>query len=359
MTTCSAISLSTEAKSKAGCVGREQISERTTHRNKGNQGSLKRNGESMMLADDEFLNSPELDLDGWRDALLLRSGHYTPVARESQPFIGRARARCLYGFIGVDLSCNALRVERTQRDARRDGVDHYFALFQVAGASTIVQNDRAMQLIVGDVALVDSARPGTYISESNHGQWFSLQLPRRSLVSHLGFNLEGGISGRGGTVVGRALFDLVRNADMAGVSASAEPYMQLVVYDLIGAIFAPSDPACTSLHADKLFKRVCDLIKDSYTNPEFGPREVAAGAGISLRYLQKLFSQRSATCSEFICSLRLDHAALLLHRRRLLRTGQPVSDIAYVCGFRDYTHFARKFRQRFGHSPSSHKGDPA
>jgi AraC-like DNA-binding protein len=174
-------------------------------------------------------------------------------------------------------------------------------------------------------------------------------------VSHLGFNLEGGVSGRGGTV-GRALFDLVRNADTAGASAFAEPYMQLVVYDLIGALFIPSDPACTSLHADKLFKRVCGLIKDSYTNPEFGPREVAAGAGISLRYLQKLFSQRSSTCSEFIYSLRLDHAALLLHRRRLLRTGQPVSDIAYVCGFRDYTHFARKFRQRFGHSPSSHKG---
>jgi AraC family transcriptional regulator, positive regulator of tynA and feaB len=313
----------------------------------------------MMLADDEFLNSPELDLDGWRDALLLRSGHYTPVARESQPFIGRARARSLYGFFGLDLSCNALRVERTQRDARRDGVDHYFALFQVAGASTIVQNDRAMQLVVGDVALVDSARPGTHICESNHGQWFSLQLPRRSLVSHLGVNLEGGISGRGGTVVGRALFDLVRNADSAGASAFAEPYMQLVVYDLIGALFAPSDPACTSLYADKLFKRVCDLIKDSYTNPEFGPREVAAGAGISLRYLQKLFGQRSSTCSEFIYSLRLDHAALLLHRRRLLRTGQPVSDIAYACGFRDYTHFARKFRQRFGHSPSSHKGDLA
>jgi AraC-like DNA-binding protein len=207
--------------------------------------------------------------------------------------------------------------------------------------------------------LVDSARPGAHIFESNHGQWFSLQLPRRALVSHLGFNPEGGILGRSGAVVGRALFDLVRNADTADASAFAESYMQLAVYDLIGALFAPSDPARVSLHADKLFKRVCDLITHSYTNPEFGPREVAAGAGISLRYLQMLFSQRSSTCSEFIYSLRLDHAARLLRRRRLLRTGQPVSEIAYVCGFRDYTHFARKFRQRFGHSPSFHSGDLA
>jgi len=311
----------------------------------------------MMLADDEFLSSPELDLDGWRDALLLRSWLYTPVARESQPFIGRARARSVCGFFGVDLRCNALRVERTQRDTRRDGVDHFFALFQVAGASTIVQNDRAVQLIVGDVALIDSTRPGTHISESSHGQWFSLQLPRRSLVSYLGFDPQGGILGRGRTVVGRALFDLVRNADAADALAFSEPYMQLAVYDLIGALFAPSDPAGVSLHADKLFKRVCDLIKDGYTNPEFGPREVAAGAGISLRSLQKLFTVRNSTCSDFIYSLRLDHAARLLHRRDLLRTGQLVGEIAYVCGFRDYTNFARKFRQRFGHSPSSHKGD--
>jgi AraC-like DNA-binding protein len=36
-----------------------------------------------------------------------------------------------------------------------------------------------------------------------------------------------------------------------------------------------------------------------------------------------------------------------------LGTNQPLSEIAYACGFRDYTHFARKFRHRFGHSPGA------
>jgi AraC-like DNA-binding protein len=30
-----------------------------------------------------------------------------------------------------------------------------------------------------------------------------------------------------------------------------------------------------------------------------------------------------------------------------------LSEIAYACGFRDYTHFSRKFRHRFGHSPGA------
>jgi len=31
--------------------------------------------------------------------------------------------------------------------------------------------------------------------------------------------------------------------------------------------------------------------------------------------------------------------------------GQPLGEIAYACGFRDYAHFARKFRRRFGYPP--------
>jgi AraC-like DNA-binding protein len=42
---------------------------------------------------------------------------------------------------------------------------------------------------------------------------------------------------------------------------------------------------------------------------------VAAEAGISLRYLQKLFTQSGSTCSGFIDSLRLDKAGRLLRRR--------------------------------------------
>ena len=78
----------------------------------------------------------------------------------------------------------------------------------------------------------------------------------------------------------------------------ADPYMQLAVYDLVGALFAPSDPF--SRHTDKLFARICGIIKDRFADPDFGPCEVAAEAGISLRYLQKLFTARGSTCSEFI-----------------------------------------------------------
>jgi AraC-like DNA-binding protein len=137
------------------------------------------------------------------------------------------------------------------------------------------------------------------------------------------------------------------------IAFSADSYMRLAVYDLVGALFAPSDPWPVSLHSDKLFIRVRSIIKDHFADPDFGPCQAASEAGISLRYLQKLFTVRGLSCSHCIHALRLDHAACLLRRRALTNTRQPLSEIAYACGFRDYTYFARAFRHRFGYPPGA------
>ena len=301
--------------------------------------------------------SPQLDYEGWRDLLRSMCGRYYSEGVKPASFSGWVRPVNVRGFTALDIGSNAQRVERTYQDVRRDGADHYFALFPASGQLAMIHNDQAVRLAVGDVALVDAARPVTY-SADNGEQWntVSLSLPRQSLVSHLGFEPRGGLYRSGEAPAGRLLFDLIRTSgDGAGSALSpADSYMQLAIYDLVGALFAPTEPSSGSRHGDKLFARIRHIIKDGYADPDFGPHEVATEAGISLRYLQKLFTERGSTCSEFIYSLRLDQAARLLHRRGSLGASQPLSEIAYLCGFRDYTHFARKFRRRFGHPPGAY-----
>jgi len=209
----------------------------------------------------------------------------------------------------MDITCNAPRVERTQRDVRLDAVDHFYVVFAVAGRSTVVQNDCAVTLGMGDATFIDSARPVTYVNDDAYGQFFSLQLPRRSLVSHLGFEPRSCSYGGGQTRAGRLLFQLVLDAveDEDARSGAGRAYMPLVVYDLLGAQFAPSDPM--PVYSTRLFDRVCNIVRGRFSDPELGPCEVAAEAGISLRYLQKLFTARNSTCTNFIHSVRLDHAA--------------------------------------------------
>ena len=310
-----------------------------------------------MHSSGDFLSTPNMDYEAWRDVVRSICGRYTPGGIEPKAFSGRARVRSICGFRSVDLSSNAHCLERTHHDVRADARDHYYAIFQITGQSRIIQNDRIVEISVGDVALVDAARPVTYLSEKEDDHWGSLQLPRRSLLSHLGLEPRCP-SRRSGAAAARPLRQLLQDGveDEQSMSVSANAYMRLAFYDLLGALFAPSDPEDGSLHTDRLFARIRDIIKEHFADPDFGPCDVAVEVGISLRYLQKLFTTRNSTCSHFIHSVRLDHAARLLERRSALKTGQPISEIAYASGFGDYTNFNRKFRRRFGHTPGSHPG---
>jgi hypothetical protein len=49
--------------------------------------------------------------------------------------------------------------------------------------------------------------------------------------------------------------------------------MQLAVYDLLGALFAPSEPFHVSRHADWLFARIRGVVKDGFADAWHGSTE--------------------------------------------------------------------------------------
>jgi AraC-like DNA-binding protein len=312
---------------------------------------------TAMLQGGDFAAVPELGYEEWRAVVRSIVGRYNPEGTDPNAFAGRVQVRSLFGLGADRFDHNAERIERTQRDVRLDDVEFYHAVFQVFGRSTVLQNDQAGILDVGDVVLVDSTRPVTFVNNA-YAQWLSVQLPRRSLMSHLGLEPQGGSVGRRATRAGRLLLQLVLDEfEDELTSTPASVYMQMAVYDLIGEIFTPSDAKSVSPYTDKQFGRVRTIINDRFADPDLRPRDVAAEAGISLRYLQKLFTQRGSTCRGFIDSLRLDHAERLLRRRAMASTRQPISEIAYASGFNDYSYFSQKFRRRFGYAPNAHAGN--
>jgi AraC family transcriptional regulator, positive regulator of tynA and feaB len=308
------------------------------------------------MRSDNLLKMPELNYEQWRELLRPNFGVYTPD--DPKAVGGRIRSRSIFGLNGSEIGITTRsrerihHCERTQRDIRLDGVDHCHAVFLVDGRSTLIQNDQAVELAVGDVAFIDSARPVTYVNHG-HERWFSVQLPRQNLISALGYEPRGGLRGHSGTRASRLLFQLVVDAvdDEKPMPASAGNYMQAAVYDLLGAVFAPADSVRGSLYSERMFKRVCDVIKDRFADPDLSPYEIAAELGISIRYLQKLFTKRGCTCSGVIQSVRLNQVVRRIKRQERLKSGEPLSEIAFACGYRDFADFTRAFHQRFGHPP--------
>jgi AraC-like DNA-binding protein len=295
--------------------------------------------------------------DEWM-SFLRRSCANDLVGFDPTTFMGWFQRYEVYGLNALNAGSNIEKINRTPRHTRLDGIEDYSLIFQLTGRTAFDHNDRLLELDGGDVILVDPTRPMTVFNEPGLVRHLALHLPRQQLVSHLGFEPKGGLH-RTGTAANRLLLQLMREAlrDGADVNDLPESQMQLVVFDLLAALFAPERVEPTSHYSEKVFARICRLIEARFSDPDLTPPAVASEARISVRYLQKLFSARGTTCSRFIHALRLDRASYLLRRRALLKSGQPLGGIAFACGFLDYPHFSRKFRERFGHAPSAHVRD--
>jgi AraC-like DNA-binding protein len=299
-----------------------------------------------------------LGFEEWHASIISTCGQFDPEFVEPKAFVGWLRNVAIHNFGAAEVASNSPRIERSDRHTRLDGYDIYGAVFQVSGTSFVAQHDDVVELKPGDLAVVDATKPLTFFQPNGLAERLCLHLPRQTLVSHLGFEPPAALARRR-TRATRALFQLVRqqmDGDEA-VSLETDAFMTLAVYDLLGAHLAPSDPRPDLAHTEKLFARIRGIIEARFIDPNLGPGQVAAEAGISLRYLQKLFTARGTSCGHFIQSLRLSRAEQLLRRRQLLDRDQPLSEIAFASGFSDYGFFCRKFHQRFGCAPGAHRGN--
>jgi len=269
-------------------------------------------------------------------------------------FSGWVHARDLFGLSVADCGFNVGQMVRTSRHIRADSIDHYAAVINLSGQSTFTAGDRAVVVNAGDIVLMDKAKPATInVDGAGTVRWLAVQVPRQTLKAHLGFEPRSGVLAEGNRPVSRAFVRLVCESfkECENAQEGSESHLRTAVYAMLGALFANSAPSADDAHTHGLFLRICEIIRNSYTDPHIGPREVAVAGKISQRYLQMLFASRGLTCTQFMLSLRLDHARRLIDERQRLDTGQPLSLLAYASGFRDYNYFARAFRERFGRSP--------
>jgi AraC-like DNA-binding protein len=288
--------------------------------------------------------------ESWIETLRSCGSWFDFQKLERQSFAGWCRPVSVGGFRGAELSHNAPLIRRIPRDIRADGADYFGISLQLSGSAEVTQNDQAMSVSPGDIIVSDWARP---LDKHTPGQSrvITLRFPRADFVTHMGFEPWAMVRPSGASLAGRMLAQVFESVYLD--EGNGEPDLDLIIYDVIRALFRPEESMRVSSHTEKLFERLQHIIERHFTNPAFGPAEVALEAGISSRYLQKLFASRGTTCNRYIESRRLQRAFKLLQRRIEQNGGPSIAEIAFASGYSNVSHFHSRFRRRFGRTPGA------
>ena len=95
-------------------------------------------------------------------------------------------------------------------------------------------------------------------------------------------------------------------------------------------------------------------IRAGFATPGFSPHAVAHKLGVTPRYVQNLLQETGSSFTERVLEFRLQRACAMLADMRHDR--MKIGEIAEACGFNEIPYFNRRFRRRFGASPTQYRG---
>lgn len=220
-----------------------------------------------------------------------------------------------------------------------------------SGELTTDQHGRKHTLRAGDAVLLDSREHYT-VGSCARTRHVSLHFPVDWLKRWLPSPEDCvGRPIRHGMPWSAALAESLREAHL--FADAPQGLSSLCADQLGGAVALAFGPVKSenSAHCQKLYRRVQETLKGLAHDPDLEAKDVADALSISPRYLYKVLARENTTYCQELMRIRLNRAVHMLRDRRFDKVS--VAEIAWRSGFRDPSHFSKRFRQSFGCPPGA------
>lgn len=282
--------------------------------------------------------------------------HVKPL--QDEPFRGQITAGRLGAVQLAEVSADPSRVDRTPRLIARSRAEYLLVGLVRRGSAVVHQDGRETVLGPGDIACYDTSRPYTLVCRGDFSM-LECMLPHRlahldssrtSEVTATCFSSTEGV----GALVSPFLTRLAGHTHEYADSAES---LSRTTGDLLATLFAERQPhpSDDDRHAARrtTLLRIRAYVDRNLADPDLSPEQIAKAHHVSLRYLQKLFSEEQTTVTAWIRQRRLEGC-----RRDLAgpyAAGRTVASIAARWGFLNPAHFSRVFKTAHGLSPSDYR----
>jgi AraC-like DNA-binding protein len=244
---------------------------------------------------------------------------------------------------------SAYQLVRNRRELDAAPSDQYCIYLQRRSEGTIEQCGQSFTYQVNDIGLSDLSQPFRTF-HADGGRRIVAVVPRELIDRRAPWVPKTALRK---FAANSPYADLARRhmVAMAG-SDMSESAMALLTENLCNliALASAEDVAPSRMQAELQIEAMLAFCRQRLHDSELAPQQVADHLGVSLRTLHSRFKQMGQSFGRWVLEERLKACAAAL--RNPLQSGLNISEIAYLWGFNDLSHFNRSFRARFGGTPA-------
>lgn len=261
---------------------------------------------------------------------------------------------------GVRLSpirSNPCAMERLRQEPSDVTHDCYFAVVLTSGQYKLQQGNREVYLRPGEMSLYDATQPHR-IEMPKRFSKILISIPRHILDDRVS-NVRDLTATRipSNTGVGAVTSSMIQNIVKHLGEFEKDEFLELTdhVLDMFSLSINQVNRGSANLsrHRELTLNRVKRYINRNLCDPDLEPTNIAQGTGLSVRYINHLFSDENTSMMRYLTRQRLQVC------RRYLKSSQykglPISGIAMRCGFKNMAHFSRTFKQVYGVAPREYR----
>lgn len=259
----------------------------------------------------------------------------------------------------ADLRGNEHVVERSNPMVRSHPKNSIFACLLLEGEGFVFQSGQCIPLHAGDLVAYPSDVPYLHglTRDSHH---IVIDLESNQLLEPTaaeGFRSPLKVDAR--LPSGRLLASTLRSTAVDFVDSPYVAEAERVAAKcrlLVRALLAPADSRFSGDHPDAVLWKLLraeTFISEQLSDPTLSAVTIARHMNISVRHLSRLFSTRNTSVSDWIWNQRLERA-----QENLISPGArslSIGEVAFRWAFANQAHFSRRFRGRYGLTPTEYR----